>query len=216
VSEQVTQEVVAVKQNVDYCSNCAICSSLCPYDALKRDAETGNIVLEIEKCQVCGLCYATCPAKAIDTIYYDIDSLTRYLEKARQEYDCDTLVIMCRGSAPDFSGVGGLFGVTEFIPLSVPCVGRIPEDVFLKAIHMGIDKIDVLACDEDYCRFVRGSPVTARKIFALNLWQQVLEICPQPLVIDVLASLEGSQDDVEYTSHPLFEFFEFHGPFLLL
>ena len=168
MSEQVTQEVVAVRQNVDYCSNCAVCSSLCPYEALKRD-EAGKIALEIEKCQVCGLCYSTCPAKAIDTIYYDIDSLTRYLEKARQEYDCDTLVIMCKGSAPDITGVGGLFGVAEFIPLSVPCVGRIPEEVFLKAIHMGIEKIDVLACDEDYCRFQRGSPVAERKIFALNL-----------------------------------------------
>ena len=169
MSEPVIHDVVAVKQNVDYCSNCVICSSLCPYDALKKDTETNKITLEIEKCQVCGLCYSTCPAGAIETIYYDIDSLTRYLEKARQEYDSDTLVVMCRGSAPDFAEVKKLFGVAEFIPLSVPCVGRIPEEVLLKAIDMGINKIDILACDEDYCRFVRGSPVTARKIFALNM-----------------------------------------------
>ncbi len=169
MSEQVTQEVVAVKQNVDRCSNCAICSSLCPYDALKRDIETGKIILEVEKCQVCGLCYSTCPAEAIDTIYYDIDSLTRYLERVRQEYDSNTLVIMCRGSAPDFAGIEKLFGVAKFIPLSVPCVGRIPEEVFLKAIVMGIREIHVLACDENYCRFERGSPVIGRKILALNL-----------------------------------------------
>ena len=122
MSEPVIHDVVAVKQNVDYCSNCVICSSLCPYDALKKDTETNKITLEIEKCQVCGLCYSTCPAGAIETIYYDIDSLTRYLEKARQEYDSDTLVVMCRGSAPDFAEVKKLFGVAEFIPLSVPCL----------------------------------------------------------------------------------------------
>jgi len=168
VNEQAVQEVVAVKQNEDYCSSCAVCSSLCPYEAIKRDTETGKIVLEIEKCQVCGLCYSSCPAHAIDTVYYDIDSLTRYLEKAKREHDSDTLVIMCKGSAPDFAGLEGLFGVTKFVPLVVPCVGRIPEEVILKAIIMGINKIHVLACDEDYCRFERGSTVVGRKIIALN------------------------------------------------
>jgi len=51
------------------------------------------------------MCYSTCPAKAIDIIYYDIDSLTRYLERAKRKYKSDTLVIMCKGSAPDFAGV---------------------------------------------------------------------------------------------------------------
>jgi len=169
LSEPVTQQIVAVKQNVDYCSNCSICSTLCPYEALKKDPETGKIFLEIEKCQVCGLCYSSCPAKAIDTIYYDVASLTRYLERVKQEYDSDTLVIMCKGSAPDFAGVEELFGVEKFIPLSVPCVGRIPEEVLLKALVMGIKGINVLACDEDYCRFDRGSSVTGRRILGLNL-----------------------------------------------
>jgi len=169
LSEQLAEETVAVKLNEDYCSRCSICSSLCPYEALKKDTETGKIILEIEKCQVCGICYSTCPSKAIDVIYYDMDSLTRYLERAKPEYDSDTLVIMCKGSAPDFTGIEGLFGVTKFVPLSVPCVGRIPGEVFFKAILMGIREIYVLACDEDYCRFDRGSSVTGRKIAALNL-----------------------------------------------
>jgi len=174
LSEQITEGKVALKLNEEQCSRCSICSSLCPFEAIKRDAESGKTILEIEKCQVCGLCYSACPAKAIDVIYYDIDSLTRYLEKAKQEYDVDTLVIMCKGSAPDFAGVEKLFGVTEFIPLSVPCVGRIPDEAFLKAIVLGIKKIHVIACDTDYCRFERGSPVTGRRILALNSFLEQL------------------------------------------
>lgn len=173
MSESVTKEVVAVEQNKDFCSSCSICSTLCPYDALKKDAD-GKISLEIEKCQVCGLCYSSCPAKAIDTIYYDVDSLTRYLEKAKREHKSDTLVIMCRGSSPDFAGVEKMFGVAKFVPLSVPCVGRIPEEILLKAIIAGMKKINVLACDDDYCRFERGSPVTGRRIMALNLMLEQL------------------------------------------
>jgi coenzyme F420-reducing hydrogenase delta subunit/ferredoxin len=196
MNQQVTQDVVAVKQNEDYCSNCSICSSLCPYEALKREVETGKILLDIEKCQVCGLCYSTCPARAIDILYYDLDSLNNYLEKAKREYDSDTLVIMCRGSAPDFSGVGKLFGISKFIPLIVPCVGRIPEEIYFNALLMGIEKINVLACDEDYCRYDRGSPVTGRKIFALNLLldqlgygQEVITLKRHSLKVKVDANL---------------------------
>jgi F420-non-reducing hydrogenase iron-sulfur subunit len=128
------------------------------------------LFLEIEKCQVCAICYSSCPAKAIDIIYYDINYLTRYLENAKDEYKSDSLVIMCKGSAPDFEDVEKLFGILEFIPLSVPCVGRIPAEVLLKAIStMGIKRIYILACDENYCRFERGSLITGLRVTALNV-----------------------------------------------
>jgi coenzyme F420-reducing hydrogenase delta subunit/ferredoxin len=169
LSEQVIRERAAVEIKEDYCSRCSVCYSLCPFDAIKKEPETRKFILDIEKCQVCGICYSTCPAKAIDILYYDVDSLARYLEKAKKEYKSDTLVIMCRGSAPDFTGVQGLFGISKFIPLSVPCVGRIPEETLLRVITMGIEKIYVLACDEDYCRFDEGSAIAGRKIIALNV-----------------------------------------------
>jgi len=160
---------VAVKINEQYCSRCSICRSLCPFEAITKDTETGKTLLDIEKCQVCGICYSACPARAIDTIYYDQGSLLNYLKGAKKKYGSQALVIMCKGSAPDFLEVERLFGVSGFIPLSVPCVGRISDEVFLTAIGMGIGEIYVLACDEDYCRFDRGSPLAGRRILALNL-----------------------------------------------
>ena len=128
------------------------------------------MLLEIEKCQVCAICYSSCPAKAIDIIYYDINSLTRYLEKAKDEHKSDSLVIMCKGSAPDFKDVEKLFGISEFIPLSVPCVGRIPAEILLKAMStIGMNRIYILACDDDYCRFERGSLITRLRVTALNV-----------------------------------------------
>jgi coenzyme F420-reducing hydrogenase delta subunit len=79
---------------------------------------------------------------------------------------------MCKGSAPDFAELEKLSGASNFIPLSVPCVGRISAEIFLTAIGMGISDIYVIACDEDYCRFDRGSPIAERRILALN---QLLE-----------------------------------------
>ncbi len=164
-----SQPEFAVKLNDDSCSRCAICYSACPFEAIRKEPETGKLFLEIEKCQVCAICYSSCPAKAIDIIYYDTNSLTSYLEKAKDEFKSDSLVVKCKGSAPDFEDVEKLFGVSEFIPLSVPCVGRIPPEVFLKAIStMGIKAIYILACDEDYCRFERGSLIAHLRVTAVN------------------------------------------------
>ncbi len=164
------QQRVALTINGDYCSSCALCSSACRFEAIKRDPETGKMLLEIEKCQLCAICYSSCPAKAIDISYYDMNSLTRYLEKAKGEYKSASLVIMCKGSAPDSEDVERLFGISKFIPLSIPCVGRIPAEVLLKAVStMGIKKIYILACDENYCQFERGSSITGRRAIMLNV-----------------------------------------------
>jgi F420-non-reducing hydrogenase iron-sulfur subunit len=164
-----SQPKFAVKLNDESCSKCAICYSACPFEAIKKEPETGKLLLEIEKCQVCALCYSSCPAKAIDIVYYDMNSLTRYLEDAKDEYKSDSLVITCKGSPPDFEDVEKLFGISEFITLSVPCVGRIPAEVVLKAIStMGIKAIYILACDEDYCRFERGSLIARLRVRAVN------------------------------------------------
>ncbi|MCD6431460.1 4Fe-4S binding protein, partial [Candidatus Bathyarchaeota archaeon] len=47
----------AVKINQDYCSRCSVCYSVCPFEAIKRDPETGKVEIDIPKCQVCGICY---------------------------------------------------------------------------------------------------------------------------------------------------------------
>jgi coenzyme F420-reducing hydrogenase delta subunit len=148
---------------------------------MKKDPGTGKTTLNIEKCQVCGLCYSSCPAHAIDTLYYDISTLTDYLKKGQSKYQTNNLVIMCKGSAPDFAGVGEMFGLKQFIPLSVPCVGRVPDEVYMTALQMGLDNIKVLACDEDYCRFERGSAVTGRKIIGLNRILEQLGYGPETI-----------------------------------
>lgn len=183
MSQPVAEVKTAVNINDDYCSRCTICSSLCPYDAITQDRDNKIMVLDITKCQVCGICSSACPAKAIDTIYYSTDSVLKYLEKARTQYKSDSLVIMCKGSAPDFNQVGKLFGVKDFIPLSVPCVGRIAEDMLLRVLADGIKKINILACDEDYCRFQRGSPLTGRRVIALNRLLEQLGYGPEAVTL---------------------------------
>jgi heterodisulfide reductase subunit A-like polyferredoxin len=69
--------LAAVEINQDLCSRCCVCHSICPYEAIHRDAETGKVELNINECQVCGICYSACPVSAIKMTYYDYDHLFR-------------------------------------------------------------------------------------------------------------------------------------------
>ncbi|MEM1989709.1 MAG: 4Fe-4S binding protein, partial [Candidatus Bathyarchaeia archaeon] len=60
----------SVRIRNEYCSKCLICSSICPFEAISIDKETGEILLNIEKCQVCGICFSACPSSSIDIAYY--------------------------------------------------------------------------------------------------------------------------------------------------
>jgi len=47
---------------------------------------------------------------------------------------------MSKGATPEFAGIERLFRVAKSILLSVPSVGRLPEESYLKATVIGISK----------------------------------------------------------------------------
>lgn len=157
---------VGVKIYHDYCGKCTVCSSVCPFEAISADEKTGEIKLDIEKCQVCGICFSACPASAIDTPYYSVNSLVNYVERSMQKTGLEKLVLTCRGTSPLQSETRDRlknYGVNNFISVRLPCVGRIPPEVLLRVLASGIEKIVVISCEEDYCRFKKGSGIGMRR-----------------------------------------------------
>ena len=65
-------------------------------------------------------------------------------------------------------------GVKNFILLRLPCVGRVSPTFFLKALALGITRLVVIPCEEDYCRFKEGSRISTRRFLAIqNLLHQL-------------------------------------------
>jgi ferredoxin len=123
----------AVSINQELCSRCSICHSICPYEAIKRDPETGKVEIDMQKCQVCGICYSACPVFAIEMAYYNYDNLVDYVRTMHQKCKSDTLVLMCRGNSPSTGEIEEILGdqglrVTSYIPLRLPCSGRVPTE----------------------------------------------------------------------------------------
>ena len=166
-------QTCAIEVEEKNCSLCSVCSSLCPFDAIKVDEEQGKLVLDVEKCQVCGLCFSACPASAIELLYYESKSLLDYVKEQMKKTGFNTLAVVCRGGSPPPSNKTKEFlaqqGFKDYILLRIPCAGRVPPEFYLKALKNGIEKIVVVQCDEDYCRFKRGSETSQKRLMLLNM-----------------------------------------------
>jgi len=159
---------VGIKLDDTYCGRCTICRSLCPYQAISLDSETGEVKIDVEKCQFCGICYSACPVSAIEIFYYDDETLVKHVQKLAKEKGSHTLVLMCRGNSPSTCEVEEILqdqniSATNYIPIRVPCVGRIPTEFVMKTLASGIDRIIAVQCEEDFCRYKRGSRINTRR-----------------------------------------------------
>ena len=167
----------AININQDFCSKCSICHSICPYEAIKRDPETGKVEIDIQKCQVCGICYSACPVMAIEIVYYDYDSLLTYVKVMQEKCKSDTLVLMCRGNSPSTCEVEEILkeqglSVKNFIPLRLPCSGRVPTEFVFRVLKCGIKNVVSIQCEDEFCRFKEGTRISTRRML---LGRAVLE-----------------------------------------
>ena len=160
--------LAAVEINQDLCSKCCVCHSICPYEAIHRDPETGKVEINIKECQVCGICYSACPVSAIKMTYYDYDHLLDYVNCIRKDDKSDTLVLMCRGNSPSSCEVEEILseqglGVADYLPLRLPCSGRIPTDFIFKTLNSGVKNIVSVQCEDDFCRYKEGTKINTRR-----------------------------------------------------
>jgi coenzyme F420-reducing hydrogenase delta subunit len=169
--------LAVVNINQDLCSRCCVCHSLCPYEAINRDEETGKVEIDIQKCQVCGICYSSCPSAAIEMEYYNYDNLMDYVDCVQKQQKGDTLVLMCRGNSPSTCEMEDILadqGIVKgnYIPLRIPCSGRVPTDFVFKVLNSGIKNIVSIQCEDKFCRYKEGTKINSRR---LQLSKNVLE-----------------------------------------
>ena len=161
--------LAAVEINQDLCSRCCVCHSICPYEAINYDREADKVEIDMQKCQVCGICPSACPVAAIEVAYYDYEHLVDYVNCVRKKVDSDTLVLMCRGNSPSTCEVeeilaGQGLNIKNYIPLRLPCSGRIPTDFIFKTLNSGVKNIVSIQCEDDFCRYKEGTKINTRRL----------------------------------------------------
>ncbi|MCW4011012.1 MAG: hydrogenase iron-sulfur subunit [Candidatus Bathyarchaeota archaeon] len=161
--------LAAVKINQDLCSRCSVCYSICPFEAITRDTETGKVEIDNQKCQVCGICYSACPVTAIEMAYYDYNNLMDYVNSELKKVKADALVVMCRGNSPSSGEISDILKeqgleVKTYIPLRVPCAGRIPTDFIFNVLNAGVKNIVSVQCEDSFCRMKEGTKIETRRL----------------------------------------------------
>jgi coenzyme F420-reducing hydrogenase delta subunit len=172
--------LAVVEINQDLCSRCYVCQSTCPYEAIKRDSD-GKVEINTEDCQVCGICYSACPVSAIKMQYYNYDNLTDYVKQLHEKSkkDADTLVLMCRGNSPSTGEMQDILkdqglNVGNYIPLRLPCSGRIPTDFVFSTLNSGFKNIISVQCEDPFCRYKEGTKINTRRlVLAKNVLKQL-------------------------------------------
>ena len=170
----------------EHCSRCGICVAVCPFEAISKDEKQNKIILDVEECRVCGLCVSACPLSAIDLVYYDVGSLTGQVQKQIAETGAKTLVLTCRGSNPQNYDIEELLkeeNVENYVSLRLPCVGRVPPEFFLRTLASGVEKVLVIQCEEEFCRFKKGSQIGINRLVLLKEMIKHLGYEPNNLII---------------------------------
>jgi coenzyme F420-reducing hydrogenase delta subunit/ferredoxin len=102
-------------------------------------------------------------------VYYDYASLVKYVNSIREKCKSDTLVLMCRGNSPSTGEIEKILkdqglAVKNYIPLRLPCSGRVPAEFIFQALKSGIKNVVSIQCEDAFCRFKEGTKINTRRM----------------------------------------------------
>lgn len=56
----------SVTRNEERCTQCGVCTGICPSGAFELNTKTRTVIFHDSKCIACGLCIKTCPPRAME------------------------------------------------------------------------------------------------------------------------------------------------------
>jgi ferredoxin len=156
-------EGTPLRIQTENCGDCVFCVSVCPFEALTSDPETKKVKLDIDKCMLCGICYTACPSRLITIDYYNVEVLTEWLQDRMERTGLNRLALVCKGSKPPKEQIDEAMGGEDYILLTLPCVGRVAMQFYVGLMDLDVEKVLVMSCEEDECRYEQGSKSAADK-----------------------------------------------------
>jgi len=149
-------QIPAQKAQVDSnkCAFCLTCYRSCPHGAIDMDQDNRAAVVVPIMCQACGICASECPAKAIEMVDYTDQQLC-----TASTYRGATVVFACENSAllaADRAGLARMAYSSKVSIVPVPCAGRVDPVHLLRALQAGAEKVLILGCHEQACKYIHG------------------------------------------------------------
>lgn len=162
------------------CGGCASCVKTCAFGACSIDPETRLSHVDPRRCHGCGKCVVSCPVGARDIVSSPHAQMLETIRAmAASELPAPRVLgFLCGGCgypAADEAGRQAAAGretyPASFLPIRIPCGGRLDALYVLEAIAAGFDGVAVFRCREGHCRNLVGNLDMDRRI---NLLRTVL------------------------------------------
>jgi ferredoxin len=156
---------VHITYNTDICAGgtadqeaCGICISVCPYEAINRDAQN-HLRMQVDHmaCEGCGACVSACPTSSLSftepspqELYIRLASL---LTPRPGQHNGERLTVLfhCgeQGSRVlDDAGRRPLPYPGTVLPVEVPCLRYVSEANMLAAFRLGAAGVGLLGCEK--------------------------------------------------------------------
>jgi coenzyme F420-reducing hydrogenase delta subunit/ferredoxin len=184
--------------NTDLCGECVFCLSVCPWEALARDEETKKIMINQERCRMCGICSAACPSRLVEMKYYNVDALGEFLQKKMTEKTFKNIHIACRGTGLTMDNWQDKLGVengSDTLFFTLPCLGRINLNFLMNSLELGLEKITLTACEEEFCRNKDGSKNANNKFITAQTMFEDMGYYPEMIDFATRAPKANIDDD---------------------
>lgn len=162
---------VVVVPTVDdsLCLGCGRCADACPYDVIRMAMAPDGLCLAVidgQACRSCGTCVGACPVQAVDQPLWDRDSLAR-AASVRGGH----VALACRwGSPPEVATPA----------ISLPCAGRVGEELLTGALASGASRVTVTGCGVG-CRYRDADPRSSRVLESVKELAGIMGFDPRIL-----------------------------------
>lgn len=176
LSQSTTKHYIETSQvDESLCGGCASCVKTCIFGACYI-GEDGLSHVDPRRCRGCGKCVVGCPVGARDIVVSPHAYLTEAISQlAEVEVHGERVLgFLCGGCgypAADDAGKKGVAYPASFLPLRIPCGGRLDTLYVLEAFKAGFDGVVVFRCREGHCHNLIGNLDMDRR---LNLLRTVL------------------------------------------
>ncbi len=185
--------------DTEFCTQCGICSKVCPYGAITDpDRKAGRFPEVIEAaCSGCGTCAAECPTDMVAMRHYTDEQIMAQIDAICEEKPWEKVVTFacnwCSYPGADLAGTNRSQYPAHSRLIRTMCSGRVDEDFVLEAFGKGAGMVLVSGCHFADCHYINAVQWTQKRVE--KLWNRLekLGIRPERLQLEWISAAQGAK-----------------------